>query len=78
MNNLLNKHMVLLIKLLNKNEVNEFLYPKFFENLPDPDEKILALGENSIFQNTLEDEDKEDLPGSQSVESSILKKIQTK
>ena len=52
--------------------------PPDFENLPDPDEKDLVLEENSIFQNTLEGEDKEDLPGSKSVESSILKKIQSK
>ena len=69
-----------------RNSADEFLVkkkdplilPPDFENLPDPDEKDLVLEENSIFQNTLEGEDKEDLPGSKSVESSILKKIQSK
>ena len=69
-----------------RNSADEFLVkkkdplilPPDFENLPDPDEKDLVLEENSIFQNTLEGEDEEDLPGSKSVESSILKKIQSK
>ena len=38
----------------------------------------MALDENSIFENTLEDDDTENSSGSKSVESSILKKIQAK
>ena len=54
------------------------ILPPDFENLPTPDERDASLGEDSIFQEILEDEEKEDSSGSKSVESSILKKIQSK
>ena len=55
------------------------ILPPDFENLPTPNERGDLLEEESIFQNILEeDEEKEDTPGSKSVESSILKKIQSK
>ena len=69
-----------------RNSADEFLVkkkdplilPPDFENLPTPDERDVLLGEDSIFQEILEDEEKEDSSGSKSVESSILKKIQSK
>ena len=54
------------------------ILPPDFENLPTPSEGDILLEEDSIFQNILEDEEKEDSSGSKSVESSILKKIQSK
>ena len=69
-----------------KNSADEFLVkkkdplilPPDFENLPTPDEAPILLEESSIFENTLEDDGKADSPESKSVESSILKKIQSK
>ncbi len=68
-----------------KNSADEFLVqkkdplilPPDYENLPSPDEKDLSLDESLIFENTL-GEDEENSSGSKSVESSILKKIQSK
>ena len=54
------------------------ILPPDFENLPTPNERDVLLEEELIFQNILEDEEKEDTSGSKSVESSILKKIQSK
>ena len=54
------------------------ILPPDFENLPTPNEGDVLLEEDSIFQDILEDEEKEDTSGSKSVESSILKKIQSK
>ena len=67
-----------------RNSADEFLVkkkdplilPPDFENLPTPDDRDVLLEEDSIFQEILEDE--EDSSGSKSVESSILKKIQSK
>ena len=69
-----------------KNSADEFLVkkkdplilPPDFENLPTPEEATVLLEESSIFENTLEDDGEVDSPGSKSVESSILKKIQSK
>ena len=69
-----------------KSSADEFLVkkkdplilPPDFENLPIPDEVPILLEESSIFENTLEDDGKTDSPESRSVESSILKKIQSK
>ena len=69
-----------------RNSADEFLVkkkdplilPPDFENLPTPNEGDVLLEEDSIFQEILEDEEKEDSSGSKSVESSILKKIQSK
>ncbi len=69
-----------------KSSADEFLVkkkdplilPPDFENLPTPDEAPILLEESSIFENTLEDDGKADSPESKSVESSILKKIQSK
>ena len=69
-----------------KNSADEFLVkkkdplilPPDFENLPVPDEAPILLEESSIFENTLEDDGEADSPESKSVESSILKKIQSK
>jgi len=51
--------------------------PPDYENLPTPEDRDIALEEDSIFQNTLEVSE-EDTSESKSVESSILKKIQSK
>ena len=70
-----------------KNYADEFLVkkkdplilPPDFENLPVPDDINIALEEDSIFQETIEIDIEKDESGSKSsVESSILKKIQTK
>tara|TARA_Y100001949_G_scaffold173048_1_gene178018 strand:+ start:625 stop:933 length:309 start_codon:yes stop_codon:yes gene_type:complete len=69
-----------------KNSADEFLVekkdplilPPDFENLPIPDEAIAGIEEDSIFEKTLEDSTEENSPVSDSVESSILKKIQSK
>ena len=69
-----------------KSSADEFLVkkkdplilPPDFENLPTPDEAPILLEESSIFENTLEEDGKTDSPESKSVESSILKKIQSK
>ena len=69
-----------------KSSADEFLVkkkdplilPPDFENLPIPDEAPILLEESSIFENTLEDDGEADSPESKSVESSILKKIQSK
>ena len=69
-----------------KSSADEFLVkkkdplilPPDFENLPTPEEASVLLEESSIFENTLEDDGEADSPESKSVESSILKKIQSK
>ena len=69
-----------------KSSADEFLVkkkdplilPPDYENLPTPDEAPILLEESSIFENTLESDDEADSPESKSVESSILKKIQSK
>ena len=69
-----------------KSSADEFLVkkkaplilPPDFENLPIPDERDILLEEESIFQITLEGDEIEDSTNSKSVESSILKKIQSK
>ena len=69
-----------------KNSADEFLVekkdplilPPDFENLPTPDEEIAGIEEVSIFEKTLEDSTIENSPVSDSAESSILKKIQSK
>ena len=67
-----------------KSSADEFLVqkkdplilPPDYENLPSPGERNLVLEEDSIFQDTLDSE--EDSSTSTSIESSILKKIQSK
>ena len=54
------------------------ILPPDYENLPDPDEREIGLEDESIFQNTLESEKNGDSVSGTSVESSILKKIQSK
>jgi len=70
-----------------QNSADEFLVkkkdplilPPDYENLPTPDNTNIALEENSIFQETVEiDIEKDESGPKSSVESSILKKIQTK
>ena len=70
-----------------KSSADEFLVkkkdplilPPDYENLPNPDERDLDLEEESIFQNTLEEDEEDSVTASQkSVETSILKKIQSK
>ena len=69
-----------------KNSADEFLVekkdplilPPDFENLPIPDAGITDIEEVSIFEKTLEDSTEENSPVSDSVENSILKKIQSK
>ena len=67
-----------------KSSADEFLVkkkdplilPPDYENLPSPDERNLVLEEDSIFQDTLDSEEVSST--STSIESSILKKIQSK
>ena len=54
------------------------ILPPDFENLPTPDERNIAIDENLIFKNTLEDSTEDNSSTSNSVETSILKKIQSK
>ena len=54
------------------------ILPPDFENLPIPDEENTDMGENSIFEKTLEDSIEDNSSTSNSVENSILKKIQSK
>ena len=69
-----------------KNSADEFLVkkkdplilPPDYENLPVPDENKVSLEEESIFQNTLDGDEEESTTTSKSVETSILKKIQSK
>ena len=68
------------------NSADEFLIEKKdplilrpdFENLPTPDESVESEEENLIFKNTLETETETNSADSDSVENSILKKIQSK
>ena len=53
------------------------ILPPDFENLPIPNEGDVLLEEDSIFQ-IISEEEIEDSSGSKSVESSILRKIQSK
>ena len=67
-----------------KSSADEFLVqkkdplilPPDYENLPSPGEGNLGLEEDSIFQDTLDSEEVSST--STSIESSILKKIQSK
>ena len=69
-----------------KNSTDEFLVekkdplilPPDFENLPIPGDRITDIEEVSIFEKTLKDSTEENSPVSDSVENSILKKIQSK
>ena len=69
-----------------KNSADEFLVekkdplilPPDFENLPIPDEAIADIEKDSIFEKTLEDLTEDNSSASDSVENSILKKIQSK
>ena len=54
------------------------ILPPDYENLPNPDERDISLEEESIFQNTLENKEEEESTSGASVETSILKKIQSK
>ena len=54
------------------------ILPPDYENLPIPDERIVDIEEDSIFENTLENSIEENSSASDSVENSILKKIQSK
>ena len=68
------------------NSTDEFLVekkdplilPPDFENLPTPDEKVVEIEKNPVFENTLEDLTEDNVSVSDSVEGSILKKIQSK
>jgi len=54
------------------------ILPPDYENLPTPEERNAASEEFSIFQKSLENLEEEDSSKSNSVEDSILKKIQSK
>ena len=54
------------------------ILPPDYENLPVPDETVTTSEEISIFENTLETSTEDDSSTSNSIESSILKKIQSK
>ena len=69
-----------------KSSADEFLVkkkdplilPPDYENLPNPDERDINLEEESIFENTLENQEDEESTSGASAETSILKKIQSK
>ena len=69
-----------------KDSTDEFLVkkkdplilPPDFENLPTPDERVMAEEEISIFEKSLETSIEDSSSKSSSVENSILKKIQSK
>ena len=52
------------------------ILPPDYENLPTPDDRIVASEENSIFEKTLETSIEETSSSPSSTEESILKKIQ--
>ena len=54
------------------------ILPPDYENLPTPDERIVAAEEFLIFQKNLETSAEDNSSESSSVEDSILKKIQLK
>jgi len=54
------------------------ILPPDYENLPTPDEKIVAAEELSSFKETLSSSIEDSEPSSDSTERSILKKIQSK
>ena len=54
------------------------ILPPDYENLPTPDESVESEEENLIFKNTQETETETNSADSDSVENSILKKIQSK
>ena len=54
------------------------ILPPDFENLPTPGGEIIDTEENLIFKKTLEASTEDNSPTSDSVEISILKKIQSK
>jgi len=54
------------------------ILPPDYENLPLPDEEIERPDENLVFENTLEVETGDSSTTSGSVETSILRKIQSK
>ena len=54
------------------------ILPPDYENLPIPDERIVAMEEISSFEKSLETSIEENSSTSSSIEDSILKKIQSK
>ena len=54
------------------------ILPPDFENLPTPDERVMAEEEISIFEKNLETFIEEDSSTTTSVEDSIIRKIQSK
>ena len=54
------------------------ILPPDFENLPIPDKRIADIEEDSIFEDSLEVSTEDNSSASDSVENSILKKIQSK
>ena len=66
----------IIINLFLVKKKDPLILPPDYENLPSPDEENFVLEEDSIFQDTLDSG--EVSPSSKSVESSILKKIQSK
>ena len=54
------------------------ILPPDYKNLPVPDETVTTSEEISIFENTLETLTEDNSSTSNSIESSILKKIQSK
>ena len=54
------------------------ILPPDYENLPTPDERVVAMEEISSFEKSLETSIEENSSTSSSIEDSILKKIQSK
>ena len=69
-----------------RNSTDEFLIekkdplilPPDYENLPNPDEREIVAEEDSLFEKNLEDAIEEESSSTNSVENSILRKIQRK
>ena len=54
------------------------ILPPNYENLPTPEERVVATEEYLIFENTLETSTEDKTSTSSSIEDSVIKKIQSK
>ena len=54
------------------------ILPPDYENLPTPEERVVATEEYLIFENTLETSTEDKTSTSSSIEDSVIKKIQSK
>ena len=54
------------------------ILPPEFEDLPTPNERVINMSENPVFEETLETSSETESSGASSIERSILKKIKKK